>query len=57
MKFKRIVRDSTATPTPVKRCKRRYWTEEERATLVAHWEASGLSQTEFCKRHDINDKS
>ena len=57
MKFKRIVPDSTATPTPAKQRKRRYWTEEERAALVARWEASGLSQSEFCKRHDINGKS
>jgi len=57
MDFNRIVTDSAATPAQTRGRTRRYWTSDECATIVARWQASGLSQAEFCKEHNLSCKS
>jgi transposase-like protein len=37
----------------VSRNGRKYFTSEEKATIVSAWEQSGMSAAEFCRRHEL----
>ena len=57
MEFKQIVKANVDQATRSKKKRKSYVSTKRQADFVSLWEESQISQTEFCRQHDINLKT